>query len=42
MLNGNGYDEKIDLWCLGVFTYEMVNFLFNLFIDLNILFKDCW
>lgn len=24
MLNGNGYDEKIDLWCLGVFTYEMV------------------
>ena len=24
MLNGNGYDEKIDLWCLGVLTYEMV------------------
>ncbi|CAF0996715.1 unnamed protein product [Adineta steineri] len=24
MLNGNGYDEKIDLWCLGVFTYEMI------------------
>ncbi|CAF4581581.1 unnamed protein product, partial [Rotaria socialis] len=23
MLNGSGYDEKIDLWCLGVFTYEM-------------------
>ena len=25
MLNGNGYDEKIDLWCLGVLTYEMVD-----------------
>ncbi|CAM4747953.1 unnamed protein product [Rotaria magnacalcarata] len=24
MLNGNGYDEKIDLWCLGVLTYEMI------------------
>jgi aurora kinase A len=24
MLNGCGYDEKIDLWCLGIFTYEMV------------------
>ncbi|CAF1667268.1 unnamed protein product [Adineta ricciae] len=24
MLNGHGYDEKIDLWCLGVFTYEMI------------------
>jgi len=24
MLNGIGYDEKIDLWCLGVFTYEMI------------------
>jgi serine/threonine protein kinase len=30
MLNGNGYDEKIDLWCLGVLTYEMViKFSFN-------------
>ncbi|CAF0908469.1 unnamed protein product [Rotaria sordida] len=24
MLNGSGYDEKIDLWCLGIFTYEMI------------------
>lgn len=30
MLNGNGYDEKIDLWCLGVLTYEMV-IIFELF-----------
>jgi serine/threonine protein kinase len=32
MLNGSGYDEKIDLWCLGVFTYEMVHL--NLFFHL--------
>ncbi|CAF1477782.1 unnamed protein product [Rotaria sordida] len=24
MLNGSGYDEKIDLWCLDIFTYEMI------------------
>ena len=30
MLNGNGYDEKIDLWCLGVLTYEMVRELAGL------------
>ncbi|CAF0824830.1 unnamed protein product [Didymodactylos carnosus] len=24
MLDGRGYDEKIDLWCLGVLTYEMI------------------
>jgi len=24
MLDYRGYDEKIDLWCLGVFTYEMI------------------
>ena len=29
MLNGCGYDEKIDLWCLGVFTYEMVYISFH-------------
>jgi len=24
MLNETGYDEKIDIWCLGVLTYEMI------------------
>jgi hypothetical protein len=37
MLNGNGYDEKIDLWCLGVLTYEMVIILDTYQIDLLIL-----
>ncbi len=43
MLNGIGYDEKIDLWCLGVFTYEMVNFdLWSLNLIEIIYFTDCW
>ncbi len=37
MLNGNGYDEKIDLWCLGVLTYEMVIILDTYQIDLLII-----
>ncbi len=45
MLNGNGYDEKIDLWCLGVLTYEMVMIIYETISSLNLtflFFKDYW
>jgi serine/threonine protein kinase len=43
MLNGCGYDEKIDLWCLGIFNYEMVKASFVVIracVDELIVFED--